>query len=73
MRSSSICRKGEPNDREMRCRDGSKTRAQRSVEMPMSATVPDPVALLTGRGHMENSGACAVSTDTEVELRREGE
>jgi serine/threonine-protein kinase len=61
------------SERDFTCRDGGSTRAVRTFELPMPATVPDPIALLTGRGHMENTGDCAVSTDTEVRLQRSGD
>lgn len=57
-------------DRELQCDGGGVTRAVWTFELPMPPTVPNPIMMLEGGGHMENTGDCNLSADTEIKLQR---
>jgi serine/threonine-protein kinase len=63
-------------DREFdeQCRGAGGTAHMKVTQQyPLPAPPQDPITLLTGHGHQEQTGSCALSTDSDIKLERTGD
>jgi serine/threonine protein kinase len=55
------------------CPGGGTRHAKVTAVYPLPAPPQDPITLLTGHGHMDQTGACPANVDTEIRFVRTGD
>jgi serine/threonine-protein kinase len=56
-----------------RCPNGSQAHLNATGKYPLPQPQQDPIPLLTGHGHWQQTGACAVSIDFDETFTRTGD
>jgi hypothetical protein len=55
------------------CPGGAPTHIKQSAQYPLPQPIQDPIPLLTGHGHTEQTGSCPLNTDIDQTFTRTGD
>jgi hypothetical protein len=58
---------------DQKCPSGDTSHVKRNVQYPLPQPAQDPITLLIGHGHQQQTGSCALSTDITDTLTRIGD